>query len=46
MKIFISVDMEGISGIVHWSDVGADLAEYERGGLSWWEMLTRPSKVF
>lgn len=31
LKVFISVDMEGISGIVHGSQTGRDPAEYERG---------------
>ncbi|KON31341.1 hypothetical protein AC482_01205 [miscellaneous Crenarchaeota group-15 archaeon DG-45] len=31
MKVFMSVDMEGISGIVHQSQTGADAAEYEKG---------------
>ena len=31
IKIFISVDMEGISGIVDWSQVGRDPVEYEKG---------------
>jgi len=31
MKIFISVDIEGISGIVDWSETGRDKAEYEKG---------------
>lgn len=31
LKVFISVDMEGVSGIVDWSQVGGDKAEYEKG---------------
>lgn len=31
LKIFISADMEGISGIVHGSQTGGEGAEYERG---------------
>jgi D-amino peptidase len=31
LRVFISVDMEGISGIVHGSQTGRDPAEYERG---------------
>lgn len=31
LKVFMSVDMEGISGIVHQSQTGADPAEYEKG---------------
>jgi D-amino peptidase len=30
-RFFISVDMEGISGIVDWSQVGRDPTEYEKG---------------
>ena len=30
-RIFVSVDMEGISGIVHPSQTGSDPTEYERG---------------
>jgi len=30
-KVFISVDMEGISGIVHGSQTGRDQPEYEKG---------------
>jgi len=31
LRVFISVDMEGISGIVHQSQTGRDPKEYERG---------------
>jgi D-amino peptidase len=31
LRVFLSVDMEGISGIVHQSQTGAEPAEYERG---------------
>ncbi len=31
LKVFISVDMEGISGIVHGSQTGRDQAEYQKG---------------
>ncbi len=31
LNIFISVDMEGISSIVDWSQVGRDSVEYEKG---------------
>jgi D-amino peptidase len=31
MKVIISVDMEGISGIVDGSQTGRDKAEYEKG---------------
>lgn len=31
MKVFISVDMEGISGIVHGSQTGRDQPDYEKG---------------
>ncbi len=31
LRVFISVDMEGISGIVHQSQTGRDSKEYERG---------------
>ena len=31
LKVFMSVDMEGISGIVDGSETGRDKAEYERG---------------
>lgn len=31
LKVFISVDMEGISGIVHQNETGADRQAYERG---------------
>jgi D-amino peptidase len=31
LRVFISVDMEGISGIVHQSQTGRDTKEYERG---------------
>lgn len=31
LRVFISVDMEGISGIVDWSQVGRDPTEYEKG---------------
>jgi D-amino peptidase len=30
-RVFISVDMEGISGIVHGSETGRDKGEYEKG---------------
>ncbi len=28
LKVFISVDMEGISGVIHWEDVGRDGKDY------------------
>jgi len=31
LKVFMSVDMEGISGIVHGSQTGGEPAEYEKG---------------
>ena len=31
LKVFMSVDMEGISGIVHGSQTGRDQAEYQKG---------------
>lgn len=31
LRVFISVDMEGISGIVDWSQVGRDPVEYSKG---------------
>jgi D-amino peptidase len=31
LKIFVSVDMEGISGIVHHDQTGRDPVEYEKG---------------
>lgn len=31
MKVLISVDMEGVSGIVHTSETNPDRYDYERG---------------
>jgi len=31
LRVFMSVDMEGISGIVDWSQVGSDPVEYSKG---------------
>ena len=31
MKIFISIDMEGVSGLVRWADVAGDGPDYYRG---------------
>ena len=30
MKVFISVDMEGVSGLVRWADVSANGIDFER----------------
>jgi hypothetical protein len=30
MKVFISVDMEGISGLVRWADVASQGIDYQR----------------
>ena len=33
MKVFISVDMEGISGLVRWADVGSAGIDFQRNRL-------------